>query len=341
MLKFDRQGLVPAVIVDDVTGSVLMVAFMNQEALQKTRETGFTHFFSRSRNTLWRKGEQSGNVQEVRSIFVNCEENSLLVRVKQHGDVACHEGYYSCYYRRLLPDDTYQTVAERIFDPADMYQTEPLKTPKAEAAEIALADADEESLVVPASTVENSESGSTNESEEAHILPKLDTALRQLYGVYLYLRDHDMTTESNTSRLLHEKSHSYLVSRLADELQELAGVQSGEHVHSSRQADTALEGSQVGYWLFLLASTNNILYNNFMPHAALLHGFTGKYSEEKSIELRQECLQLLDTGDPTQFAHGLELGFAFIGWACASAEISPLAPAEFDLEQMRRKGLVQ
>ena len=313
-----------------------MVASMNQDALQQTRATGFTHFFSRSRNKLWRKGEQSGNVQEVRSIFVNCEENSLLVRVQQHGGAACHDGYYSCYYRRLLPDDTYETVSERIFDPDDVYQKKPLEAAKTES--VALAEEDEELQV--STSIEDIEIDSTDESEEAHILPKLDTALRQLYGVYLYLRDHDMTTESNTSRLLHEKSQGYLTSRLADELQELAGVQSGEHVHTGLQADTALEGSQVGYWLFLLASTNNVLYNNFMPHAAILHGYTGQYSEEKSIELRQECLQLLDTDDPEQFARGLGIGFSIIGWACASAGISPLAPAEFDLDQMRRKGLV-
>ena len=122
MLKFDRQGLIPAVIQDDVTNEVLLVAFMNQEALQLTRETGYTHFFSRSRNKIWRKGDQSGNVQEVRSIFLNCEENSLLIRVVQHGGAACHDGYKSCYYRSLLPNDAYQVVAERIFDPVDVYR---------------------------------------------------------------------------------------------------------------------------------------------------------------------------------------------------------------------------
>jgi len=121
MLKFDRQGLVPAVIQDDATDEVLMVAFMNEEALARTRETGYTHFFSRSRNATWRKGEQSGNVQEVRDIFVNCEENSLLIRVIQHGGAACHTGYRSCYYRRLLADGTYETVAERVFDPDVVY----------------------------------------------------------------------------------------------------------------------------------------------------------------------------------------------------------------------------
>src|SRR5436305_8933920 len=98
-----------------------MVAFMNQEALHLTRETGYTHFFSRSRNSIWRKGEQSGNVQELRDIFVNCEENSLLIKVVQHGKAACHMGYRSCYYRRLQSDDTYEVVAERLFDPALVY----------------------------------------------------------------------------------------------------------------------------------------------------------------------------------------------------------------------------
>lgn len=123
MLKFDRQGLLPVVIQDDVTGEVLMVAFMDQEALHLTRETGYTHFFSRSRNTTWRKGEQSGHVQEVRAILVNCEENSLLIKVLQHGNAACHMGYRSCYYRLLQPGDTYMTVAQRVFDPEIVYGT--------------------------------------------------------------------------------------------------------------------------------------------------------------------------------------------------------------------------
>src|SRR5947199_6461491 len=121
MLKFDRQGLIPTVIQDDTTGEVLMVAFMNEEALRLTREMGNTHFFSRSRNAIWRKGEQSGNVQEVRDMLVSCEENSLLIKVIQHGAGAFHTGYRNCYYRRLQPDDTYETVAERVFDPEAVY----------------------------------------------------------------------------------------------------------------------------------------------------------------------------------------------------------------------------
>ena len=172
------------------------------------------------------------------------------------------------------------------------------------------------------------------------IVIQLEQSLRQLYGAYIYLRDHDLSSESNTSRLLQEKSHTYLTSRLADELQELAGVQSGEHLHTGRQADTVLEGSQVGYWLFLLAASNNITFNDIAPHTALLKGFTSHYSDEKAIELRQECLALLAKDDYEHVMHGLQFGFQFVGWACSAAEISPLAPVEADLEQMRRKGLV-
>ncbi len=150
-----------------------------------------------------------------------------------------------------------------------------------------------------------------------------------------------MSEESNTSRLLQEHSHSYLVARLADELQELAGVQTGEHVHSGREEDTILEGSQVNYWLFLLASTHNLSYDDFMPHSSIMSGYHEQYSEGKSIELQQDCLSLLAANELNTIVQGLHLGFALVGWACAEAKISPLAPAEFDLEQMRRKGLVR
>ena len=323
MLKFDRQGLIPAVIQDDITGDVLMLAFMNQEAFQRTRETGYTHFFSRSRNIVWRKGEQSGHVQEVRAIFVNCEENSLLLRVIQHGAGACHMGYRSCYYRRLQPDGTYETVAERLFEPEVVYANAP--------------------------------------AVGAQFIAPLETAMRQLYDAYLYLRDHDLSEESNTSRLLHESLDRvgqgtinqapttapwlYLVSRLADELQELADVQRGEHVHSGQQPDTILEGSQVGYWLLLLAATAKLHYDDFTPHVSMLRGYNERYSADVGTrfiasEQQENCLKLLSTHTSSEVAQGLQLGFALIGWACAQAGISPLAPVEFDIEQMRRKGLI-
>ena len=318
MLNFDREGLIPVVIQEDITNEVLMVAFMNQEALYLTRETGYTHFFSRSRKTIWRKGEQSGNMQEVRNIYVNCEENSLLIKVLQHGNAACHMGYHSCYYRLLQDDDSYEEVAERVFDPEIVYGSAKGRTSNT-------------GNVLPISKDYN----------DASTQQQLEKELRQLYGVYLYLRDNDMSEESNTSRLLQERSHGYLVARLADELQELTDVQTGEHVHTTREDDTILEGSQVNYWLFLLASTANLRYDDFMPHASLLSGYHEQYTEGKAIEQQQDCLSLLTANEPNTIVQGLHLGFALVGWACAEAKISPLAPAEFDVEQMRRKGLVR
>ena len=320
MLRFDRQRLIPSVVVDDATGDVLMVAFMNEEALQKTRETGFTHFFSRTRNTIWRKGEQSGNSQEVRDIFVNCEENSILIRVVQNGGAACHDGYKSCYYRRLLPDDTHEVVMERVFDPTEVY---------------------EKSDTEPTTRVKEDEFHIDKDSIDIEAPEELRVKMRQLYGVYLYLRDNDMSEQSNTSRLLQDHSQSYLVSRLADELQELVDVQSGEHVHAGREPDTILEGSQVGYWLFLIAATIHLNYNDFMPHEALLRGYQERYDEGKMVELWQECLSLVAQNQTSTIAKGLQLGFSLIGWACGEAKISPIMPVEFDLDQMRRKGLVR
>jgi phosphoribosyl-AMP cyclohydrolase/phosphoribosyl-ATP pyrophosphohydrolase len=119
-LVFGPDGLVPAVITDTATGDVLMVGFMNEEALRHTRQTGFVHFWSRSREALWKKGETSGHVQEVQQISINCERNSLLIEVAQTGAV-CHDGYPTCFYRRLEPDNSVVTIRDRWFDPADVY----------------------------------------------------------------------------------------------------------------------------------------------------------------------------------------------------------------------------
>ncbi|MBX5456669.1 MAG: phosphoribosyl-AMP cyclohydrolase [Thermogemmatispora sp.] len=325
-LRFDRQGLIPAVIQDDESNEVLMVAFMNEEALRLTRETGYTHFYSRSRQKIWRKGEQSGHRQQVRAIFVNCEENSLLIRVVQEGGAACHEGYRSCYYRRLLPDDRYEVVATRVFDPAAVYGH---PTPQTQSAGVIAAGA------APVMDLRQSEP----EADEA-ISRQLETLLRQLYTAYQYLRDHDLSEQSHTSRLLQEHNPAYLLGRLADELQELMGVLQGTHRHRDLQADTILEGSQVGYWLLLLATTHRLPYEEFLPHQALLAGYRQAVGEEQAVEQQQACLSALATAEPPRLIEGLRLGFALIGRACALAGLSPLEPARDDLEQMRRKGLV-
>lgn len=100
-LKFDKDGLIPAVIQDTDTKEVLMVAYMDEEALRRTIQTGYTHFWSRSRKKYWMKGETSGNVQEVKAIYYDCDEDTLLIMVKQHGSGACHTGNRTCFYRAI------------------------------------------------------------------------------------------------------------------------------------------------------------------------------------------------------------------------------------------------
>lgn len=118
-LHFDHDGLIPVIVQEDATNDVLMLAFMNEEALQRTLETGLVHFWSRSRQKLWQKGETSGHVQEVVSLHVNCEGNSLLLRVHQRGDAACHEGFHSCYFRQWT--GIWEINQPRLFDPAKVY----------------------------------------------------------------------------------------------------------------------------------------------------------------------------------------------------------------------------
>jgi phosphoribosyl-AMP cyclohydrolase len=120
-VEFDKQGgLVPAIAQDAATGAVLMLAWMNREAYEETLRTGRAVYFSRSRNRLWRKGEESGHVQEVREIYLDCDADTVLLRVHQVGGAACHEGYASCFFRRVT-GDALQVVAERVFDPKQVY----------------------------------------------------------------------------------------------------------------------------------------------------------------------------------------------------------------------------
>ena len=120
---FSKSELIPVIAQDDATGDVLMLAYMNREAWEETQRTGRVCYFSRSRNKLWRKGEESGNVQEVRAIFYDCDADTLLVRVNQIGGAACHEGYRSCFFRTIEPaTGRVDVVGERIFDPKTVYK---------------------------------------------------------------------------------------------------------------------------------------------------------------------------------------------------------------------------
>ena len=101
-LKYDEKGLIPAIIQDDENGDVLMMAYMNGSSLKMTLETGFTHFWSRSRKEYWKKGATSGNVQKVKEILYDCDSDTLLIKVKQHGTVACHTGNRTCFFRKIV-----------------------------------------------------------------------------------------------------------------------------------------------------------------------------------------------------------------------------------------------
>ena len=121
-IDFSKEGgLVPVVVQDWQTKEVLMLAYMNEEAWKKTQETGRVHYYSRSRDRLWLKGEESGHFQEVREILVDCDQDTLVVRVEQLGGAACHLGYRSCFFRRL-EDQSWQIVQERVFDPEEVYR---------------------------------------------------------------------------------------------------------------------------------------------------------------------------------------------------------------------------
>lgn len=120
---FDKghEGLLPAIAQDVQTGEVLMLAYMNRESYAETVRSGRVVYFSRSRGKLWRKGEESGNVQEVDSIFFDCDRDTILLKVRQIGGAACHLGYRSCFFRRLTPEGL-EVVAERVFDPQEVYE---------------------------------------------------------------------------------------------------------------------------------------------------------------------------------------------------------------------------
>lgn len=121
-LDFSKgRGLIPTVVQDHHTGKVLMVAYVNQEALARTLATGEAHYWSRSRNTLWHKGESSGHVQRIKEVRVDCDGDTLLFKVEQVGGAACHAGYETCFYRRMDPGGDLHVVEEKIFDPEKVY----------------------------------------------------------------------------------------------------------------------------------------------------------------------------------------------------------------------------
>lgn len=122
MVDFAKTGgLIPVIAQDASTGEVLMLAYMNQESFEETLRTGRACYFSRSRNKLWRKGEESGNVQEVKEIRIDCDHDTILLKVNQIGGAACHTGFRSCFYRKIANGAVVEDGL-RIFDPKEVYK---------------------------------------------------------------------------------------------------------------------------------------------------------------------------------------------------------------------------
>lgn len=122
-VKFDSAGLCAAIAQDIATGDILMIAWMNKEALEKTIATRKAHYWSRSRKKLWFKGEESGNVQEVKNMYIDCDNDAVLMKVNQIGGAACHTGYKSCFFTEIMEDGSLKNVGgERLFDPDKIYK---------------------------------------------------------------------------------------------------------------------------------------------------------------------------------------------------------------------------
>ena len=238
LITWPADGLIPVVAQDAVSGTVLMVAFMDRAALDATVDTGFVHYHSRSRGRLWKKGESSGHVQRVASIHVNCNGDSLLLRVHQVGSV-CHDGYATCYYR-TLHDGTWQVDTERDFDPAEVYG-------------------------MPAS--------------------HLAQLSQQQFRAYLWLRDHDLTEDSSTSRRLRSVQDD-VTPRLIDELGELAAALSGEHFHGTMEETLRIEGGQVLYWLLLRSIREGWTWIDLRPDL-VLNAAPVRDAKETAVAARQ------------------------------------------------------
>jgi phosphoribosyl-ATP pyrophosphohydrolase/phosphoribosyl-AMP cyclohydrolase len=286
-IDFQATPLVPVVIQDDETRDVLMVAFMNQLAFERTLDTGFVHFWSRSRNQLWKKGQTSGHTQEVVSMSINCDDNSLLIQVLQKGAV-CHTGHRTCYYRQVLSDGSLFETSDPVFDPHDVY-------------------------------------GERQRSVE-----------ELWYGAYEHLRSNDLTAVSGTSRLLRTQERPPF-ERIADELEELAGVLSGEHRHSDLESDLLLEGSQVLYWIAVCGVMLGIDPEEQLELASGLSSHPEPKDTETVIyDLRHQAeIWREDQADVWEFE--LKETVWLVGEAMSAAAIDPIRLIERDLAELESR----
>jgi len=121
-IDFNKSnGIIPVIAQDFKTGDVLMLAYMNEEAFKLTQSTGYAHYWSRSKNRIWKKGESSGHIQIVKQIYLDCDSDTLLLKVNQVGEAACHEGYRSCFFR-LIDGDEFTIETTPLFKPSEIYK---------------------------------------------------------------------------------------------------------------------------------------------------------------------------------------------------------------------------
>lgn len=304
-IRFDAQGLIPVVAQEETTDEVLLLAYMNAESLQMTLAEGVLVLWSRSRGRLWRKGEQSGNILRVSELRVNCEGNSLLARVRLDGTAACHEGYRTCYFRRLDATSDGASAAthccmttvveQRVFDPADVYG---------------------DHAVIPI----------VADAEAA-----LERDLRALYAAYERLRDGEERAESGTSRRLHAPDAAAMadlsLARGHEEIEELRGVLAGTHRHQGGTADVILEASQVEYWALLAAVGAGYSYDAWQPHLAWRSGW------QASTEPADEAARTANHLIPQRCASLL----TDAGALCRAAGVHPVQVVAADLAAMRAK----
>jgi len=330
-LHFDADQLIPAVAQEATTGDVLLLAYMNAETLRLTWQTSEAHFWSRSRQRIWRKGEASGRRLLVERVALNCEGNSLLLTVRLDGDAACHDGYHSCFYRAFNADGALETHAPRLFAPDTVYGVEVYGAPTAGDVAEDLDDkrankrADGSADNVAAATNAAGAPGATDASE-ATANDTVADDLRALYARYLRLRDEDYTAVSSTSRLLRDDATSatWLLGRAHEELAELRGVVAGVHRHTGGQADIILEASQALYWLLLAAGRSGLAYDDWRPHEALLTGWLSARSPVPSAA----------PGPPIAPLHR---ALWELGATLRAAGTPPAMPISADLASVRRR----
>jgi phosphoribosyl-AMP cyclohydrolase len=346
-IRFGDDGLVPAVVQDVATGDVLMVAFMNDEALRLTYSTGEAHYWSRSRKKLWRKGETSGHTQTVVEIRINCERNSLLLLVRQTGAV-CHDGYATCYYRRLSDDGALTVVREREFDPAMVYGEAPRQpasgsTPESEVVSFRATARTSKKHFGSAATPSGvgrdcSFVGMTRGGHAGFVaeIDRLADATRRQFGAYAYLRDHDLTAESATSRRLRDLEQDF-GNRVGDELRELAGVLDGSHQHVDFLSDLRLEASQVIYWVLVQALRDDVTWVLLRPDRALNINDVAADRGSTARLLRTEAERWApDAGDEDSAAKA-RAALALVALACRSGGLDPLAVVASDLKELRTR----